>query len=65
MKPEHVKKALGEMVGLADSTMDGKLKALAPKPAVEMEEGESVEENDDLTPEELAKVRELLAGMEG
>lgn len=67
MKPQHLKKALGDITALTDGGLDARLdEAMAKKqPPVEEEspssENEMGEEPGELTPDEVEKLRALLA----
>jgi hypothetical protein len=59
-----MKKALGDLTAMTDSPLDERLDALvkAKQPAVEVEvKGEEGAEPDELTPDEVEKLRALLA----
>jgi hypothetical protein len=63
---KHLQKALGELVNLGDSGLDGRIEALVKSKAPPMdEESESDDESAELTPDEVEKLRRLLAQTEG
>ena len=66
MKPAHLKKALGDITALTDGGLDARLdEAMAKKQPVEEEspssENEMGEDPGELTPDEVEKLRALLA----
>lgn len=69
MNPKLLKKALGDITNLADSGLESRLGEMAaakkPKVELEMEDEENSESGTELTEDEVAKLRELLASMEG
>lgn len=67
---ERFRRAMGDVTDLTDSVVDDELKTMAaakrPAPKVEVEvESNGEEEGDELTPDELARLRELLAKQGG
>jgi hypothetical protein len=66
VKPAHLKKALGDITALTDGGLDARLdEVMAKKAPPEAEEPSSVSEMGDepgeLTPDEVEKLRALLA----
>lgn len=66
MKPQHLKKALGDITALTDGGLDARLdEVMSKKQPVEEEapssENEMGEEPGELTPDEVEKLRALLA----
>lgn len=66
MKPQHLKKALGDITALTDGGLDARLdEVMAKKAPPEAEEpsseNEMGEESGELTPDEVEKLRALLA----
>ena len=61
MNPKHFGRAMKDVTDLADGVLDERLKALAPKPETPEEEAAEGPEPDELTPDEVARLRALLA----
>ena len=63
MKPDKLKRALGDITALTDSGLDERLgkMAAAKAPKVEVEVGEEEPEGGELTPDEVERLRALLA----
>lgn len=66
MKPDKMRKAMGKVTALADSSLLDDLRAMheakQPKPEPEPGEGGETEEAaDSLTPDEVAKLKAMLA----
>ena len=62
-------KAMGDITALTDSGLDERLNAMAaakaPKVEVEVESGEEAPEGGEFTPDEVERLKALLAQMEG
>lgn len=69
MRPDKIRGVMGKVTAMADSTLDGRLKAMAdaknpPAPEMEPEGMESQENEMELTPDEVAQLKAMLAQQE-